>query len=135
MKTIKDSFIEKIYNKYFVTENLARLLYERWQIERKCLSDGEIESFLNSALVQKVFLLTPEINIVQKYTLEQLNTIGAELTTVVDAEKRIFLDKKFNFTWQELFHGPSESYTGLYQIIKPQPDDSALNNSNTLFPL
>lgn len=126
MNTIKDYFIEKINQKYFVTENLARFLFDRWKIDSKCLSNVDIDNFLNSKMVSKVFFITPDINIAKNYSVDELGKLGIKLNVVIDADKRIFKDDKYGFIWQEQFHGHADAYIGLYKIIEPVPVDDDL---------
>lgn len=119
-----DLFINEIHELYCVNENLARFLFERWNITNKHDSTS-IKEFLRSESVKRVFLIKPDINIARKYLITQLEEIGIHLQTV-NEEKHLFRDSKYNFLWEEIYYGMADSWSGKYKIIDPKPEDDHL---------
>lgn len=122
---LKHIFIEELDKQYGVNENLGRHLFDRWQVEKRCNAQNVIE-FIRSEQVRQVFLVIPGINRAQNYSKDQLKQLGIELSETIDANKRIFKDKKYGFHWREKFNGMADAYTGLFELIKPEPEDSHL---------
>ena len=121
---LKDYFSLKMHELYDVTSSMARFLFERWNTS-KLTSENAIKSFVASQEVRKVFFINEEINIAKAYSKDELNKLGISLNEI-DAEKHLYTDSKYQFTWEEVFHGPSDSYINLYKVIEPKPDDSHL---------
>jgi hypothetical protein len=122
---LRTVFIDSLKLAYGVDENLGRYLFERWNIKKK-LSRSEIQSFVLSDEVKMVFIVAPGVNRAKRYTRDEIRSLGAELSQTVDANKRIFKDDKFGFTWQEAYNGLADSYTGLFDLIEPEPEDQHL---------
>ncbi len=119
-----DYFSKRMLELYEVTENQARFLFDRWHVIDK-YDDLTIKTFVESNEVRKVFFIQPEINIVKKYTLDELNKIGIQLNEV-DKDKHIYRDSKNNFLWEEIYHGMADCWSEFYKVKDPIPDDNHL---------
>lgn len=119
-----DYFTRRMFELYEVTENHARFLFDRWHVIDKG-DEASIRAFIESDDVKKIFFIQPNINIVKKYSLAELNKIGIQLIEV-DKENHIFRDSKNNFLWEEIYHGMADCWSGLYKIKEPAPDDKHL---------
>ena len=119
-----DLFINQIHELYSVNENLARFLFERWNIANK-YDSSTINEFLRGEEVKKVFLIKPDINIAREYLFTELKEIGINLQTV-NEEKHHYRDSKYNYLWKEIYYGMADSWSGKYKIIDPKPEDDHL---------
>ncbi len=117
-----DFFSKTIYELYEVTDNQARFLFDRWNII-ELDNENNIKNFLNNDDVKNVFYIAPDVNIAKKYTLEELHKLKINLSTTLNNEERIYKDDRYGFTWQEVFNGMADSYTGLYKIKEPVAND------------
>ena len=122
---LKEAFIKELGKIYDANENLARYLFDRWNVETK-VSLSDLVRFLNSDAVRKVFFVLPELNRAKNYSVKELEQRGIHLDEVIDSEKRVYRDKKYGFKWREKYHGMADCYTGLYELIEPVPQDEHL---------
>lgn len=118
-------FIKCLNETYGVNENLGRFLFERWHIKHKCTLDN-LSKFIKSEKVRRVFFVRPDINRAKRYSRRELIKIGIKLGTLIDAKERIYKDSKYGFTWKEKYHGMADEYSGLFELIEPEPDDAHL---------
>lgn len=121
---LMDFFSRALFEEYEVPPSMARYLFSRWHIS-KFEDKEEIRNFVKNEDVKKVFFIKPGINIVKKYSQKELNNLGLVLSEI-DALNHLYKDNKYNFLWQEVYHGISESWLGVYTIKDPDPDDKHL---------
>jgi len=119
-------FSKLMMKEYEVGENQARFLFDRWNIERHQSIDT-IENFVKSEKVRKVFFIQDDINISKNYSLDDLKKIGVNLIEI-NAKEHTFKDDKYGYLWKEIFHGMSDAWIGLFQIVDPKPKDNHLCN-------
>lgn len=119
-----DYFAKKMFELYEVTENQSRFLFDRWHVIDKN-DESTITTFVESDDVRKVFFIQPEINIAKRYTLYELKKISIQLNEV-DKDKHIYRDSKYNFLWEEVYHGMADCWSGYYKVKEPLPDDNHL---------
>lgn len=113
-----------MFELYEVTENQSRFLFERWNVVDKN-NESAIKAFVESNEVRKIFFIRPKINIAKKYTLEELNKIGIQFIEI-DKDKHTYRDSKYNFLWEEIYHGMTDYWSGYYKIKEPAPEDKHL---------
>jgi len=121
------AFVAALQSAYGVNENLGRYLYERWGIESRVPSD-EIKTFITSDIVKQIFFPEPLINRAKNYSTQDFEQLKTSLAETIDAEKRIFRDSRFGFVWREKYNGMAGDYSGLFELLFPEPDDSSLVN-------
>lgn len=119
-----DFFSKQMFERYEITENHARSLFDRWNvIEKK--DEADLIAFIESDDVQRAFFIKNDINIAKKYTSDDLKKAGITLNEV-DSEKHLYRDSKYNFLWEELYHNMADCWTGYYKIKDPIPSDTHL---------
>ena len=125
MSELRIAFIEGLKRKYGVNENLSRFLFDRWHVDVR-VNIKELDTFICSNDVKQVFFPIPEINRAKSYSIGPLEALGIKLSITIDQEKRLFKDDKYGFVWLEKYNGMGDSFTGLFEIVEPEPDDQHL---------
>lgn len=121
---LKDYFIQQLTEIYEAPYWLAYHLFTRWNIEQ-LVSKNEVDQFLDSKIVKEVVFAEGKLNNMKRYTQKELDDMGIALK-LVDPEKHEFLDTKFGYRWQQIYHGMSDVWVDRYQIVSPAADDSKL---------
>ena len=125
MDELRNAFIEGLKKKYGVNENLANFLFDRWHIKKR-VTKYELNSFIDSYDIKRFFILNHDVNRAKNYSISQLESLGIELSIIADDDKRLFKDNKYGFVWREKYNGMADAYTGLFEIVEPEPDDMHL---------
>lgn len=97
--------------------SVASLLYKNWNIS-VISNKKEIDDLLISPILKELLLPNGKICLVRRYSLAELEALGANLKCL-DSDKHEFFDTKFGYNWQQVYHGMAENWLDLFEVNEP----------------